>query len=259
MKKITTLFSVLLCTVAMQAQTVNLKMAYSPNTIYTNSTEQNTKIEISYGDEPMVQESGSKMTSTVTTGAATAGEIPFSMVIAVEPGTQGAEQMDGAKFIGKISKDGAMSIQTVESEKMLPQMKDMMKGMMESTLSKNLLPIKTLKVGESFTEETPIEMPMSGFTMKLKDVATYKLEKVEGRKAHFTQNHIVTLDMDVEGQNMKGTGTGTGTLVYDLDKNFTLENNTNMKMEMGFEAQGMQVNLKTDTIAKVTTVIAPAK
>jgi hypothetical protein len=172
---------------------------------------------------------------------------------------QGAEMLNGAKILGKV-KGGKLSLESVDAPNMPDQVKDMIKNMMEQAFLTTFFPAKKMKVGESFVVEIPMEIPVGpGISMNMKDVANFKLKKVEGRKAIFDINHVVTLQGNVEGQDMKGSGTGSGEMVYDLDQNFPVTNNANMVMEMSFEAQGMQLNMKVTNDTKTTTIITAKK
>jgi hypothetical protein len=259
MKKITALLSVVLFTVAAQAQTVNFKVEYKPNTTYTSTTSQDNKIEIGYGGEPMVQEMKSELVNTLVVGSLTNGEAPFTMELSMDKNTQGAEQLNGTKITGKVKPGQMPVIEAVKTPGNEPMMNDMMKGMIEQTMKQAFFQPRQIKVGESFVQESPLEIPMGHVTMKMKDVVTYKLLKVEGTKAHFSQDHVITLDMDVEGQNMKGTGTGKGTMIYDMTNNFVINNVNDVVMDMGFEAQGQAMNIKSSGIVTMNVVIAPTK
>lgn len=259
MKKITALLSVVLFTVAAQAQTVNFKIEYKPNTTYTSTTAQDNKIEIGYGEEPTIQEMNSELVSTFVVGALTNGEAPFTMELSMNKDAQGAAQLNGTKITGKVKPGQMPVIEAVKTPGNEPMMNDMMKGMMEQMMKQSFFQPRQLKIGDTFVQESPIEIPLGGVVMKMKDVATIKLVKVEGTKAHFTQEHVVTLDMDVEGQNMKGTGTGTGTMVYDMTNNFVVSNVNDMVMTMGFEAQGQAMEIKSTGKVTLNVVIAPTK
>ncbi len=259
MKKITALLSVFLFTLTAQAQTVDFKIEYKPNTTYTSTTSQDNKVEVGYGGEPMVQEMKSQLVNTIKVGALSNGEAPFTIELSMDTSEQGAAQINGTKVTGKVKPGQVPVIENVKTPGNEPMMNDMIKGMMEQAMAQTFLPARKVKVGESFTQESPMEIPMGPVTMKMKDVVTYKLLKVEGRKAHFSQDHVITLDMDVEGQNMKGNGTGSGTVVYDMDNNFIVNNVTDMVMNMGFEAQGQAMEIKSTGKVTVDVAIAPAK
>lgn len=261
MKKITTLAVAFVMAMSMNAQEVNLKPEFKANTTYTQTETQTNKISITMegSDEPMEQEAPSSLTRTIEVGKLANNELPFTITMKMDADQQGAEMLNGAKILGKV-KGGKLAFESVDAPNMPDQVKDMIKSMMEQAFLGTFFPAKKMKVGESFAVEIPMEIPVGpGVSMNMKDVATYKLKKVEGRKAIFDINHVITLQANVEGQDMKGSGTGSGEMVYDLDQNYPVTNNATVTMDMGFEAQGMQIAMKVVNITKSTTVIAPSK
>lgn len=260
MKKIAFLFSAVLFTVTLQAQTVNFKTSFKPNTTYTQTTSMTNKVEVAYGAEPQVQEQNSAMTTVISVGALANNEMPINMVLNMDANQQGAAQLNGAKVIGKVSPDSAPVFTTMEAPNLPEQAKGMVMDMITEGVTNGFLPPRQVKVGETFVQEVPMNIPIGvGQTINMKDIITYKLEKVDGRKAYFSQNHVVTLDMTMDGENVKGTGSGTGQIVYDMDNTYPVQNDSTLELNMSFEAEGMPVNLKNITTSKVTTVIEPSK
>jgi hypothetical protein len=261
MKKITTLAVAFLFTVAMQAQEVNYKVTYKPNTTYTQTADQKTEIGISYEgmEEPMNQEMANKIVTKINVGKLANNEMPVVMEMMMEEGAMGAEQMKDAKIYGK-AKPGAMPVfDRVEAPNMDEQTKEMMKAMMSKGLSQIFIPEKKVKVGGSFVQETPMEIPLGPVTMKMKDIATFKLKKVEGKKAYFDVDHVITLEASIEGQDMKGSGTGTGQMIYDMDQNYPVQNDVVLNMDMSLDMQGMAMNLKMKSDSKTATALTPNK
>ncbi|WP_294820510.1 hypothetical protein [uncultured Flavobacterium sp.] len=260
MKKITTLAVAFVMALGMKAQEVNFKPEYKANTTYTQTMVTSNKVGIVYEgtDEPMEQESTTTMTHTTQVGKAVNNELPFVTTMSMDASQPGAEMINGAKMIGKV-KAGKPVFESIDAPNMPDQVKDMMKGMMEQGLSNVFLPAKKLKAGDSFVHETPMEIPLGAVSMKMKDVATYKLKKVEGRKAIFDVSHVITLQAKVEGQDMNGSGTGSGEMVYDMDHNYPVQNDAKVNMDMSFEAQGMKMTMKTTNDTKASTVITPGK
>lgn len=257
MKKITTLVVALLFAMGTQAQEVNFKVGYKPNTSYTQTTTQKTEVGVLYegAEEPMAQESGSTIVMKTIVGKLENNEMPVVMEIAMEAGEQGADQMNGAKIYGK-AKPGSMPVfDRIDAPGMQDDVKTMLMQMMEKGLSQVFMPERKVKVGQSFVQETPMDIPLGPVVMKMKDVATFKLTKVVGRKAYFDVAHVMTLEASIEGQDMKGSGKGTGQMVYDMDQNYPVTNDAVVDMDMAFEAQGMQMTIKTKSDSKTSTVI----
>lgn len=258
MKKFTALAAAILFITGIQAQEVNFKVSYKPNTNYIQTSVQNTEMVITAGgEEPISQTTGMNMVSKFNVGKLENGIMPVEMAISVE-GEQGAA-MNGAKLYGKAT-PGAMPVfDKMDATGMPDDQKDMVMQIINKSLTQVFIPEKKVKAGGSFVQEIPMEIPLGPVTMKLKDVATYTLKKVVGRKAHFDVVHVVSLEGDIEGQNMKGSGTGTGQMVYDMDQTYPVSQDVVMSMEMAFEMQGMAISVSAKSNSKATTVIESKK
>jgi len=260
MKKATLLF--LLVGATALAQSVTIKMGYKPNTTYRQTQDQKVATEISYGEgmEPMKQDGASKTTSVTKTGKLTNNIIPFTTELELDAESAAAAQIPkGTKLYGKTDVNGVPKFDSIHAPGMNPQIKDMLVKMMQSNLSQSIIPQKTVKVGESFVVDTPFELPMGPVTMNMQNKTTYKLIKIEGKKAHFDLSSVYTLTTKVEGQDMKGSGTAMGSMIYDTDAGYPTQMNTITDMTMAFKAQGMDMNLKTKVDLKQNTQVTPAK
>ena len=116
MKKITALLSVFLFTLTAQAQTVDFKIEYKPNTTYTSTTSQDNKVEVGYGGEPMVQEMKSQLVNTIKVGALSNGEAPFTIELSMDASKQGAAQINGTKVTGKVKPGQVPVIENVKEK-----------------------------------------------------------------------------------------------------------------------------------------------
>lgn len=262
MKNTLSLFVVALMSVTMYSQSVNFKIGFKPNTTYKQTNVQNVTSAVGYGEgsEPMEQKSDMTMTSTTVTGKLKGTEMPVTVTLAVEPGSEAAAVIpEGTKLYGKAQNGGIPKFDSIHSPGMDVKVKQMMLGMMESNYSQMMFPEKTLKVGDSFVVDTPLSMPMGPITINMNIKSTYKLKKVEGKKAFIDINQVYTMDTKVEGQDLKGSGTGTGEMVYDIDHKYPTQLNTNTTMSIAMDAGGMMIDIKNTTISKNTTTITTTK
>lgn len=263
MKKATLLFLLALSGLSVSAQqTINFKIGYKPNMTYKQTTVQTNKTAMAFGEgmEPMEQEAKSNSTTVINTGKAVNGEYSFVSEMNFDKDTQAAASIpEGIKLIGKVKADGQLQIDTMEAPGVDDQTREIMKQTLKANLTSVLVPERKVKVGESFTQITPTEMPMGPVTVMMETKTTYKLTKVEGKKAYFDVAQTVNMTTKVEGQDLKGSGSGSGTIVYDIDNNYPVENNLSTNIKMDMEAQGMQMNLNVTNMTNQTTVITAKK
>ena len=95
-------------TITLQAQTVNFKTSFKPNTTYTQTTTLANKAVVEYGAEPEIEEGNSSITSTATVGALSNNEMPVTIILTMDANQQGAAQLNGVKVMGKVRPDEAM-------------------------------------------------------------------------------------------------------------------------------------------------------
>jgi len=264
MKKIALLLLVAFQAINLQAQqTITFKIGYKPNTTYKQTQDQTTKNTISYGSdmEPMEQESSLKLNSIITTGKVTStGIIPITMQMSADKDSDVAAIMpEGATIYGIVKQDGMPQFDSINAKGMPAETKAVMMSTMKAVASQSLISERKVKVGETFTIDTPLEMPMGPATMIMNTKTTYKLNKVEGRKAFFDMSMVINTNGNIQGQEIKGSGVGTGTLVYDIDNNYFLENNLKSNMKMDIDAQGMKMEIGVGQESKMSTVITANK
>lgn len=240
------------------AQSVTLKMGYKPATMYKLKQDQKISLSMSYGEdtEPMTQEQAINMTTITKTGKLQNNQIPFITELELGADAAAAAQIPaGTKFYGKADSNGVPKYDSIHAPGMNPQIKEMLKGMLQTNLSQSMIPNKTVKVGETFVVDTNTDMPMGPITAKMISATTYKLKKVEGKKAFFDVSAIYK----IEGQDVKGKGTAMGDMVYDTTVDFPVVINLVTDMENSMQAQGMDMVTKTKIDQKQTYEITPIK
>lgn len=247
MKKIALLLFVAFQVASINAQqSIKFKMGYKPSTTYKITSDQKSSTSISYGAdmEPMVQEAAINMIQTFKTGKLTGNSMPIVMTMVPEKGSDAAAVMpNGATIYGSVKNENQVQFDSISGDGMQEQTKSMMMTMIKTMASQYVVPERTVKVGESFSVDVPMDMPMGPITMKMNTKTTYKLVKIEGKKAFFDLVTVIDISGDMSGQEMKGSGSGTGLLVYDIDKNFFTEQTGKSTSTMAFEAQGMKMNI----------------
>lgn len=273
MNKALSLLIVSFCTVTALAQTITFKTAYKPNTTYTQSMVSTVKNEVSYQgspeilemikqqgvENPTITEAKSTMNSESKTGKLTGTEMPLVMKMSIDNGTPTKVIPDNTLIYGKVKQEGLPVLDSINNPKIDANVKDALLKSMKDAMAQLYVTERKVKVGESFTVDTPFSMPMGPATLNMKNKVTYKLIKVEARKAYFDVNHVYTIDTVTEGQNMKGSGTGTGKLVHDLDNNFSVKMDMNIVLSMGLEMEGVKLDIKSNNTTSFTTTISSSK
>ncbi len=274
MKKSALFIFVSLCALTAAAQkTVTFKVAFKPKTVYTQNMTQTATNNISYKaseeilgmleaqgvTNPTITDNKTTSMSVTTTGKLTGTEIPLTTKMSLDAGTPEKIIPDNTMLYGRVKQDGLPVFDSIQAPGMNAQLKEIFIKTTQATLAQIIIPEHKVKVGQAFTVNTPLSIPVGPAMMNINDAATYKLIKVEGTKAHFDVNHAYTIDTDVNGQPIKGSGTGTGKLVHDLANNFILKQDATMTMQMGFDTNGITMDIKSNTTIAMDCTITAAK
>jgi hypothetical protein len=132
------------------------------------------------------------------------------------PNTAHANQM----IYGKATADGKLFIDSVAGIKLADSLKNKMVGLINNLMNAIKFPDHALKIGETFTQEIPINMPMGNLGGNLISKGTYKLISVKDNIAIFDILMNVSMNVAQKQMNMQMTGGGTGKLTYDIITNY---------------------------------------
>jgi hypothetical protein len=272
MKILARVFALSLLALSVKAQQpILFKVKYLPNHVYKMSMNMETNMEMAMpGDgaakskqaapAAFQQTANTTMQTIVTTGAAKADHtFPVKMQIvdvATKAKRNGVEStmpnmknpMVGQVINGQCDADGKMHVDAIKSADAQQATKAGAIKMMNQMQEQIKFPAKALAVGESFTQDTPINMPAGGMNMGAKAKTTYKLTAVKGNLAYFDTKIDMTFGFDAAktGKAITGSGAGNGKMVYNIaENNFNAMNNTmDMKYSMDMMGRPMEVKMK---------------
>lgn len=95
-----------------------------------------------------------------------------------------------------------------------------------------------LKIGDSFTQKVPFNMPVGNGSGNIELKITYTFKKVAGQKAYFDSVHEMVIDAGIEESDINATTGGTGTMIYDLETGIVVSTTSKMDMVMKMEQPG---------------------
>jgi len=271
MKKTFLLAIVLLAAFAVKAQQqVQFKIKLQPNRIYkiTGGINLNATANLS-GDpealnklkqqgmtQPLNMVMTLEMAGTGKTGAINA-EKKFPINYQYEPakisGNLNGKELPipakktGVSVQGFVDENGKITLDSLNNQKLNDSVTRAMAMKMMSTIqSKISFPDKPMKVGDSFTQSVPFNIPAGGSNLDINVSITYKLINIQGNTANFDLIQAVDMKLDVKGAKINISGTGTGKLVYDIGENYP----TTMTGDMT-----MKFNLDTEKLKALGTIV----
>ena len=110
-----------------------------------------------------------------------------------------------------------------------------------------VLPEGTVSLGDTWTIEAPLNVPMGPGEMSMNMEFNYTFTSLDGSLATLSFEGPFDMDMVVEGMGMSGSGTMTGTTVVDLVEGRYVSQASEMTLDMSVAGMTMKVNTTTTT------------
>ncbi|HEX8377920.1 MAG TPA: hypothetical protein VF602_08875 [Pedobacter sp.] len=202
------------------------------------------------------------MTLSTKTGAVADKRIPMTMTydkVGIKMTMNGNEMKQPDNLVGMkikafVTEEGKVSIDTIEGNSDTA-MKDALRKMVSQIFQSVEFPNKAMKIGDTFKQEVPMDMPVSGQNLKMLINVTYTLKEVKGSQAFFDYTQSISMNLKLEKGNTTATGSGNGKMTYDMPANYITDTTgdmiMNMAMQMGEMGMKMDMKMKTSVKAKV--------
>jgi hypothetical protein len=140
------------------------------------------------------------------------------------------------KMAGHISQDWKITLDSADGKAVADTAKQKMQQMMNILQKQIQFPDKPLKPGDTFTQGTPMNIPIGkdSSSLKINAGVTYKLLRIADGKAYFDLIPNFSLNVQVKNFSVDLSGTGTGKMVYSIKDSFPLskEGTINMKIKV---------------------------
>ncbi|MHC3993970.1 hypothetical protein ACXWTF_04030 [Thiomicrolovo sp. ZZH C-3] len=213
---------------------------------------------------PMEVNQTQAMVKTLKTGrAAKGGKLPFSGSLdnAASVVSSRGNQATQKHFEVTGSFDGAKPvIETVKGEGITPELEGRVKQALANAMASPVYPEKPIKVGEHFTQQVPVTLPMQGAApIQMVLTTTYTLKKIDGAKAHFDIAQHYALAPGADQKTLTLGGEGHGAMTYDSTLSQVTALKTEGMMDLSVTNGDKVSMIKTTTVSTVTTTVTPVK
>jgi hypothetical protein len=276
MKNLLVVLLLVLTTSTFAQKTIKLKVVYLPNHQYNMETKNISKIVMdAQVDEatkeqlkssgmtlPLMMDMDQNTLAEMKTGQLNSNkEIPITieytrnevkqMMGEKELPSQG-NALKGMKATGFGDSNGKIRIENVEGEGVTDPVKKLMISMSDQMGMQIAFPEKPMKVGDEFTQEVPMNMPIQGGAeLKMIVKTIYKLTSFTSENALFDTTMIMTMDISMNEGSMTAEGAGKGKITFDIKKNFMSTYNSNLDMKMKMKMGPMDMDIKSSTQSEV--------
>ena len=262
-----------------QSQEVVFDTKFQPNLEYTTeliSTSKN-KVNFSGPEEqinnikasgielPMLTEGSTSMTSIIKTfelekDSSFKAKMTYEKVksIQVQNGerTEKESPITGMQIEGFYNSLNKFKIDTIISDKIDDATRQTLVYTLENVQNQINFPDYPMKVGDSFEQETPMNIPVAGMSnVSIVIMTTYELARISGDIATFDFDQDIQLNMDIEQANVSATGGGTGTSHFDISKKFITRYESDLTIEMEMQVEELKVNAEINAISTQNVTI----
>lgn len=254
MKKITALLLLFIAVKASAQQTVLFKMKYMPQRTYGILMNMKAEIhaDLSGNQEiidklkekgitmPLVADIGFNTTGTTKTGVLGADN-SFPLTMSFQIGQPNITlngkstpipipQKPAEIVYAHVLADGILKGDSISGKKADSSGKAALQLM--NTVQKNIkFPDHPIKVGESFTQEIPFNMPNMG-NSSVDSKAVYTLVSITDGKAYFDISQTINMKMNIQQAQVTIAGSGSGKMVYSIKDSFPISYNTIINMNV---------------------------
>lgn len=241
-----------------EAQT--FKIQYKPEKTYKLTTERSSEVFMNYmGSEkslrklremgtkiPTISNKKSRTESVLKTGKQIDGtNFPVTMEVVKTMSTDvKIEIPDGTVFRGESVGGEIPEFDFVVMDGLDKKNKKTLIQSVQKTFTQFAFPKEKLKIGEQFTIENTLSMPMEGSMIEMAVTNNYKLISITEGIASFDISQTYSMVPTMMNNSFKGTGNGKGQMRYDFANTMILYYTLNTEMELDKKLDSFDFNLK---------------
>lgn len=244
---------------------INFNISYLPNLEYTVSQEQNIENIIKYSgtedalqglkdkgvENPKVTVNTVQLQSVLKTGNLKGSQIPIELEF-IESSDPSISV--GTKIFGNII-DGKIKFDSISSQTLNEEGKQTALSMMESLMNQIKFPNKKFKIGDRFTQNSPLSLPIGNLVLDMDISTTYTLMAIKDGIGYFDIDQIYTAKSNMEEYEIKIKGTADGTMEFYNEKQFYRKYVMDLEMDMTMNIEEitmeMKMNQKLDQTAEI--------
>ncbi|MBL0736898.1 hypothetical protein JI750_08400 [Flavobacterium sp. GN10] len=256
--------------------TLDFKIRFSPQTIYNQTMANSASYELTYeGSEeflntlkssgvknPTITNSTVDIESVFKTGKTNAeGNFPVIIEYLKSLDNKGNTIIpNGTLIYGKGSTSSLPKMDSIVAKGLDEASKNMIFEIVKNSFSQLALPEKKIKIGEAFSQESPLTIPIGALNIDMSITTIYKLISIVDKNAYFDINQVYTANISSENlNNIIVSGTGTGKMTYDIPNYFASENVVDMKLMFDLKQDEFNIKLNSATSIKQTARISKIK
>lgn len=254
------------------SQVLEFNAGYAPEYVYKQLIQTFSETEINYigsnafleslksqgVQNPTIQKTGMEMETVSETGKMDKeGNFPITITYLKSESNDGQTIIpNGTMLYGKVSLSTMPKLDSISAKGLDETFKQSIFEIVKSTFSQVSIPIKKIKVGDSFSQETPLTIPVAGIKFEMLITTTYKLKNIINQKANFDITQVYKMKVNESEYNMEASGNGTGTLTYDIPAHYITENTTDINLHLKLKRDDFSLKVNSKSKYGITAQIS---
>jgi hypothetical protein len=143
---------------------------------------------------------------------------------------------------GHVGADGKLNADSVGGSKLKDTSQKKMEQMINAFQNKIKFPDHPMRIGDTFVQDMPFNLPGAGNGLEANAKATYKLVNITDGKAYFDVEQNMDMSIPIKGESITLTGSGGGKLVYDIKNSFPIDYKTDVILKFEGKIKTLQIN-----------------
>jgi hypothetical protein len=241
-------------------ETQIFKIQYKPEKIYKLTTERSSEVIMNYvGPEkslrklrergtriPTISNKKTRSESVLKTGNQIDGnKFPVTMEVVKTISTDGKREIpDGTVFRGESIGGDVPEFDYVVLEGLDKKYEKALLQSLQKVFTQFAFPKEKMNIGEQFSVENTLSMPMEGSMIEMVVTNNYKLISITDGIASFDISQTYSMVPTMMNNSFKGTGAGKGQMRYDFANTMLLYYTLNTDMELDKKLDSFDFNLK---------------
>lgn len=238
-----------------------LKVQFQPEKTYSISTIRGTETVITYSGQeiamrklksmnvknPMISKVRTKNDTELVTGkSSTDSSFQVSLTYKKTMSLDGKNEIpEGTVVLGEITGEHLPTFNSVTSNTLDFDQKAQLLQNVQSSFGQFDFPEQRLKIGDQFSLDRPMSMPMEGSTIEIIVTTTYKLLSINNNLAQFDLSQSYLMTPKTMDNSFTGSGSGKGQLSYDIENCLINDISIKTELEMNKKLDYYEFDLKT--------------
>jgi len=259
------------CSKPKQPEGLILKLQYQPQTKYKITTIRGSETVVRYSgteiamqkiksmniENPTISKVNTKTYTELITGETLNDKsYPVSLLYKKSNNLNGENEIpEGTVVFGTIKSGHLPTFHTIASDALNFDQKTQLMENVRSNYDQFDFPAKRLKVGDQFSIDRKVSLPMEGSVIETVITSTYKLVGSKKGIAQFTISQSYKMNPKMMDNSFKGNGSGNGSLTYNIKDSLIIAYSIETSLEMHKKLDYFEFDLKTFNDIRQTTQI----